>query len=81
MKLKNSGGQINSRRHGALERLEKQLKAGTKPTEGKPYPEWFVLLSDDDKTRIKSEINTLKSKVVTKEVAISYKPKKYRGVR
>lgn len=79
--MKLHSGQINSRRIIALKNLEKQLIAGTKPTKGKPYPEWFVLLTDKDKERIKAEIVVLKAKITSPESALSYKPKKYRGVR
>lgn len=50
---------VKGRRHGALKRLEAQLKLGTKPTkEGKT-----VKLSEKDIKRIKKEINILKSRL------------------
>lgn len=57
---------IRIRREGAKQRLEAQLKTGTKPEKinGKTTTN-MVELSDDDKKRIKREIETLsKSKNV-----------------
>ena len=56
-------GGVNNRRSRALDRLQDQLKANTKATEGKPYPEWFVLLSDNDRKRIEKEIIVLKTRI------------------
>lgn len=50
--------QAVARRKSALTRLEAQLKAGTKPVEGKQIP-----LTDDDRSRIEKEIEILKTRI------------------
>lgn len=48
----------SGRRRNAMERLEQQLKDGTKNTK-----EGTVELTDDDRKRISNEIDILKAKV------------------
>lgn len=54
-----------SRRKGALERLERQLKSGVKPVyDADSKASYEVKLSDSDVNRIKREIETLKNRIV-----------------
>lgn len=76
MKHSNSTGAVNLRRFHVLNRLEDQLKSGVKPTswkrDGGP-------LDEADGKRIKKEIDILKKRIMTKEVARATRTKKYRG--
>lgn len=55
-------GGVNNRRASALKRLENQLKLGVKQPKKTDLTMDMIPLSEDDKTRIKKEIETLKSR-------------------
>jgi hypothetical protein len=59
--------QKSGRRKVVLERLENQLKKGTKPQRisevGHPFQSQEAPLTESDKKRIEKEIQTLKSRI------------------
>ncbi len=67
----NHPGQVNSRRIGALERLQLQLKKNSKEVDGKSVP-----LEEGDIKRITKEIKILEGRITTPEVARSLRSKK-----
>jgi hypothetical protein len=87
MKLKNSGRNKvaqNNKRISALSRLENQLKTGVKTAKNTHVLTAAttgndVELTESDVIRIKKEISVLKSRIVSDEVALSLRTKKYRG--
>jgi hypothetical protein len=74
----------NNKRVSALNRLETQLKSGVKSrlvhVEGSGCSTWQdISLTEGDIKRINKEISVLKSRIVSNEVALSIRTKKYRG--
>ena len=78
MKGKNSPGATNERLIKVRHRLQAQLEAGTKPPKSSDAYS-MIELSDDDKNRIKAEITTISSRIVSVEVAFSSRSKKNRS--
>jgi phage FluMu protein gp41 len=82
MKPANQNGRVNSRRIKALERLNNQLKLGTKPINSTFTNETvYKELDESDIKRIQKEISILESKIVTEDVARRTRTKKYSSNR
>ena len=76
MKLAKSSGKVNARRIVALKYLQSQLKDKFKQPKGTFLHLDRITLSEDDATRIKKEIATLQSRIVSEDVARSTRTKK-----
>ena len=79
MKPANFGGATNDRRITALNTLKIQISSGMKQPKGTILSMDKELLTADDIKRINKEISVLSSRIVSKEVAIAQRTKKYRG--
>jgi len=88
MKPATFGGAVNLRRIVALDARERdlkkyqqELKEEAVPKNGKPNEAHYALIGiikDYHIPRIQREIATLRSRITTDAVALSYKPKKHR---
>lgn len=79
MKQSNFRGAVNERRIQSLKRLEMQLKSKMKQPRGTVLVLDMVPLEEKDIERIKNEINILKSRITSDEVARNTRHKIYRG--